>query len=88
LRFEETRISGLTSRPIVLHGFFSQSWNGDHRQANEYYVFEPHLEEGIDPALLQELEAKNIRMIYMEKNREEGTYRMFTFSTHDAGPSP
>ncbi len=87
LRFEETRISGLTSQPMVLRGFFSQSWNGDHRQAHEYYLFEPHLEEGIDPALLQELEAKKIRMIYVEKD-QTGTSRMFTFSTHDAPPLP
>ena len=39
------------------------------------------------PAILQELEAKNIRMIYVE-NYVQGSRRMFTYSTHDAGPLP
>ena len=90
-RFEETRIEGLTSRPLLLRGFFSQSWSGAHRQYAENFLFEPHLEEGMDVALLQELEAKNIRMIYVEVIRwpdfVSGTNRMVTFSTHDgAGP--
>jgi hypothetical protein len=86
-RFEETRIEGLTSQPIVLHGFFSQTWAGEHRQSFEFFVFEPHLEEGIAPAILQELEAKNIRVIYVDR-RQGSSPRMFTFSSHDAGPLP
>jgi hypothetical protein len=86
-RFEETRIEGLTSQPIVLRGFFSQTWNGSHRQSFEFYLFEPHLEEGIAPSTLRELEAKNIRIIYVDK-RQDSTPRMFTFSTHNAGPLP
>jgi hypothetical protein len=88
-RFEETRINGLTSQPIVLRGFFSQTWNSGHRQYSENFLFEPHLEDGIDPAILQELEAKDIRMIYVEINDPmftTGINRMFTFSSHAAGP--
>jgi hypothetical protein len=87
-RFEETRINGLTSQPIVLRGFFSQTWYSGHRQDAEWFLFEPHLEEGIDPALLQELEAKNIRMIYVEMTNDDTTEpnSMGTFSTHAAGP--
>ncbi len=91
LRFEETRIVGLTTQPIVLHGFFSQSWTAAHRQSIEWYLFEPHLEPGLDPETLRELEAKNIRLIHVEKRASDSTpftYRLFTFPTHDAGPLP
>ena len=39
------------------------------------------------PVLLQELEAKDIRLIFVVKN-ETAPNRMFTFSTHDGGPLP
>jgi len=90
-RFEGTEIIGLTSRPLVLRGFFSQTWHGNHRQVVEWFVFEPHLEEGIEPDLLQELEAKDIRMIYLEMINDSsfpGTNRMVTFSTRAGGPWP
>jgi hypothetical protein len=89
-RFEETRISGLTSEPIVLRGFFSQTWYSGHRQYSEWFLFEPHLEEGISPALLRELEAKDIRLIFLQMANEDtaSTNRLVTFGTHAAGPLP
>jgi len=89
-RFEETRITGFTSQPIVLRGFFSQSWYSGHRQYVEHFLFEPHLEEGIAPALLQELEAKNIRMIYLYMANEDisSTNSLVTFSSRALGPFP
>ncbi|HXI52205.1 MAG TPA: PEP/pyruvate-binding domain-containing protein [Candidatus Saccharimonadales bacterium] len=90
-RFERTEISGLTSRPLVLRGYFSQTWSGGHRQTAESFLFEPHLEEGIDSDLLQELEAKHIRMIYLLMINDPvitATNRVLTFSTRAGGPLP
>ena len=79
------RVHGVTTQPASR--IFSQTWAGEHRQSFEFFVFEPHLEEGIAPAILQELEAKNIRVIYVDR-RQGSSPRMFTFSSHDAGPLP
>jgi hypothetical protein len=88
-RFEETRISGYTSQPIVLRGYFSQTWYSGHRQEVEYYLFEPHLEEGIDPAVLQELETKNIRLIFLRIWPDYPVdNKLATFSTAELDPVP
>lgn len=64
-RWEETVITGLTSRPIVLRGYWSQTYRPGHHNFSEEFVFEPRLEEGIDPDLLAELEGADIRLIYV-----------------------
>lgn len=59
----ETVITGLTSRPITLRGEFSQTYHAGHHNFWEDFVFDPHLEESLDPELLDELVARNIRAI-------------------------
>jgi hypothetical protein len=59
----ETTITGLTSQPITLHGDFSQTYKPEHHNISENFVFDPHLETGIDPAILDELRARNIRAL-------------------------
>jgi hypothetical protein len=43
----ETRISGLSSQPIVLHGYYSQTYRPEHHNFGESFIFEPLLEEGM-----------------------------------------
>jgi hypothetical protein len=57
----ETRITGLTSRPLVLRDEFAQTYRPGHHNFTEDFLFDPHLEPGLDPALLAELRARNIR---------------------------
>lgn len=64
-RWEETVITGLTSQPIVLRGYWSQTYRPGHHNFSEEFVFEPRLEEGIDGGLLAELESADIRLIYV-----------------------
>jgi hypothetical protein len=59
----ETRIEGLTSEPIVLTNYYSQTVETYHNGAAHGYLFEPRLEPGISPTVLRELEALNIRWI-------------------------
>lgn len=64
-RFVETRIAGYTTTPIVLHGFYSQTYRPEHHNFSEHFIFEPALEPGLSPSILQELRAKNIRLIHV-----------------------
>jgi len=57
----QTTITGLSSRPSVLQSHYSQSYQPGHHNCWETFLFDPHLEPGIDAALLEELTAANIR---------------------------
>ncbi|MGQ9650884.1 MAG: PEP/pyruvate-binding domain-containing protein [Phycisphaerae bacterium] len=64
-RWVETRIYGYTSSPIILHSPYSQTYRPEHHNFSEHFLFEPRLEPGISPSILQELRSKNIRVIYV-----------------------
>ena len=59
-----TTISGLTTQAINLTGYFSQTYRPGHHNFTEEFLFEPVLEPGLPVAILDELRAQNIRMIY------------------------
>lgn len=59
----ETVLSGFTSRPIVLKGDYSQTYRPGHHNFWEDFVFDPWLEPGLDPGLLEELAAADLRAV-------------------------
>ena len=63
--WKESRIEGLTTEPIVLRGYYSQTYRPEHHNFSENFLFEPALESGISSTILEELRAKNIRYIYV-----------------------
>ncbi len=65
VRFEETTITGLTSQPIVLHGYYSQTYRPGHHNFTEDFIFEPGLEPGGPAATLAELSAANIKYLHV-----------------------
>jgi len=65
LRFVETRITGLTTDPIVLTNCYSQTYGPGHHNFTEEFIFEPRLDPGVPPATLAELNAANIQLIYV-----------------------
>ena len=71
VQFEQTRIEGLTSEPIVLTGYFSQSVGGGAHLCPKNFLFEPGLEPGIPQKTLDELRARNIRLIYYTTGARE-----------------
>lgn len=66
VKFEETRITGLASEPIVLRGYYSQTYRPGHHNFTEEFIFEPGLEPGMPPSILAELAAADIRFLYVE----------------------
>jgi hypothetical protein len=73
VRWEETRIEGYTEEPIVLTGFYSQTYRPEHHNFSEHFIFEPQLEEGLSEAVLQELRAADIRLIHCYANLDGGS---------------
>ncbi|MCP4847157.1 MAG: hypothetical protein GY899_04325 [Verrucomicrobiaceae bacterium] len=59
-----TTITGLTLVPVVLQGYYSQTYRPGHHNFSESFVFEPALEEGIAARQLAELEAAGVRQIF------------------------
>lgn len=66
VRFVETRITRLTTQPIVLTGYYSQTYRPGHHNFTEEFIFEPRLEPGLPASTLSELQAANIQFLHVE----------------------
>jgi len=60
VKWDVTTLTGLTSTPIELRGYWSQTYRPGHHNFSEDFVFEPRLEEGLDPTLITELNQQDI----------------------------
>jgi len=60
----QTRITGLTVSPIVLTNVYAQTYCPGRHDFFEEIIFEPQLDPGVSPALLQELQVPNIQFLY------------------------
>lgn len=67
-----TRITGLTSTPIELRGYWSQSARAGHKHRYAWHVFEPAMEEGLPATQLAELRGANIQLIHIERETWPG----------------
>jgi hypothetical protein len=65
LQFVETRITGLTTDPIVLTNRYSQTYGPGHHNFMEEFIFEPWLDPGVPPATIAQLNAANLQLIYV-----------------------
>ncbi|MDH7599727.1 MAG: PEP/pyruvate-binding domain-containing protein, partial [Sedimentisphaerales bacterium] len=82
-RWRQTVIEGLTSDPIVLEGYYSQSYMPEHHNLVENFLFEPALEPGISQKILDELKAKGIRYIHMIIDQDDRPPDQSTIVTYD-----
>lgn len=70
-RWVQTRIEGYTTEPIVLEGYYSQTYKPEHHNFSEHFLFEPQLEPGLSSEILAELRAKDIRLIYVRSGMDK-----------------
>ncbi len=63
--WDETVIEGYTTEPIVLRGYYSQTYFPHHHNFGEEFLFEPQLEPGISQDILDELRTQDIQMIHL-----------------------
>jgi hypothetical protein len=67
--WKQTTITGLTGAPLVLKGWFSQTYAPGHHNFWEEFIFEPSMEEGISADVLAELEEADVKQIYIFNDR-------------------
>lgn len=66
-KWDRTTITGLTTDPIVLTGYYSQTYRPGHHNFTNEYIFDPWLEPGIAASILAELQAANVRLLYIDQ---------------------
>jgi len=71
IQFVETRLTGLTTNVILLHGYYSQTYRPGHHNFSEEFIFEPRLEPGLSPSTLAELSAANVQFLHLHWHGEE-----------------
>ena len=64
-KWVQTKVTGLTSDPIILRGYFSQTYRPGHHNFWEDFVFEPKLDEELSASQASELEEENVRQILL-----------------------
>ena len=74
--WKETVITGLTTEPISLKGWYSQTYAPGHHNFWEEFIFEPSKEEGISEAQLAELEEADVKLFYLfiDRGRSADAY--------------
>ena len=72
--FVKTTITGLTSVPITLTNYYSQTYRPGHHNFTEEFVFEPGLEPGLAESVKAELKAANILLLYMRVGWMDGLH--------------
>ena len=83
VRWIDTTIQGITTTPIVLRGWYAQTYRPGHHNFSEEFLFEPRLDGGVPREQLDALRAKNVRMIYAETGFMADAVRTYGF---DEGP--
>ncbi|MGB2809190.1 MAG: PEP/pyruvate-binding domain-containing protein [Sedimentisphaerales bacterium] len=78
-RWVETVIEGYTSEPIVLHGWYSQTYRPEHHNFSEHFLYEPRLEPGISQDALDELGAQDIRLIHLYMTYDVNSVTTYRF---------
>ena len=79
-KWEQTKIRGIMEEPIVLRGFYSQTYLPGHHNFNESFVFDPKLEENISEDIRASLEGKNVDKIICDgEPGRTGTVRIIGF---------
>lgn len=62
-KWEQTEIRGIMEDPIILRGFYSQTYLPGHHNFFESFIFDPKLEQGLSAEVLELLERNNVDKI-------------------------
>jgi len=62
-KWKETVIRGIGDQPIILEGFYSQTYLPGHHNFYESFIIDPRSEENIEPRVLDSLNALNVELL-------------------------
>ena len=79
VRWGQTQITGLCSYPIVLSGYFSQTYMPEHHNFSEHFLFEPQLDPGVSASILEELRSRDIRLIHVYRGYSSTTLTTYGY---------
>jgi len=65
-RWDKTIITGLTETPIILTGYYSQTYRPEHHNFGANFLFEPALEPALPQSQRSALEEAHIKQIYLK----------------------
>lgn len=65
IQFESTTITGLLPEPIVLTGYYSQTYRPGHHNFTEEFIFEPGLDENLPAAQRSALQTAGIQALHI-----------------------
>ena len=82
VRWDQTRITGLTTQPIELRGGYSQTYRPGHHNFTEEFIFEPRLEPDLPAATRQELEAGDIVLLHLHIGLPDPRLRLLGHDGH------
>jgi hypothetical protein len=71
VRWVETVIEGLTTEPVVLHGWYSQTYKPEHHNFTEHFIFDPFLDPDVPEYQLNELRDRGVRLIHIYAGYDE-----------------
>lgn len=74
-----TSLVGLTTEPIELRSDAAQTYHPFHHNFAEEFLFEPALDPGLSPTQRAELEARNLRILYLQWGHSDMTVRVVGF---------
>jgi hypothetical protein len=77
-RWIGTTIAGIGAQPTFLDGFFSQTYRPEHHNFTENFIFDPHLEEGIDLGVLQQWDQAGIQALVVPADFDEPPFMALT----------
>ncbi|MDX2170048.1 MAG: PEP/pyruvate-binding domain-containing protein [Deltaproteobacteria bacterium] len=77
-RWVGSTISGVVAPPVTLHGYFAQTYRPEHHNFAESFLFDPHLEPGVDPAVLAAWQARGIRALLQQFDFPDAPLRVLT----------
>ena len=66
VKFESTTLTGLLPHPIVLRGYFSQTYRPGHHNFTEEFIFEPALDPELPGSDLSALQTAGIQALYIQ----------------------
>ena len=79
IKFDETRIEGLTDVPVVLKSEYSQTYRPGHHVFYEEFLFEPRVDSNLSALQQAQLSEKQIRYFYFRYSPTNSIIRLMDF---------